>query len=170
MMERGNVIMDIVFMKYRKEDLQIMKEAWNDILDEGVAFPGLDLYDLDTFQAMLHQQDAVTGLYVNDVLQGYYILHPNNIGRCSHVANASYVMLKESRGKHLGKSLVEHSLIEAKQLGFRGMQFNAVVASNTKALHIYETLGFQKIGKIEGGFLLKNGVYSDMYIFYKSLL
>ena len=49
------------------------------------------------------------------------------------------------------------------------MQFNAVVAGNTAALKIYRGAGFQTVGVIPGGFLLKNGVYSDMYILYRPL-
>lgn len=161
--------MQITFHTFHKADLPLMQTAWNEVLEDGVAFPGLDLFDLETFEQMLIEQSAVTCLYKDDQLQGYYILHPNNIGRCSHVANASYVMLKSSRGQHLGKALVEHSLKEAKQLGFKGMQFNAVVVSNIKALHIYESLGFDKIGIIPQGFLLKDGTYSDMYVMYKEL-
>lgn len=106
----------------------------------------------------------------DDVLAGYYILHPNNIGRCSHVANASFILSKAMRGQHLGRPLVENCLQQAKACGFRGMQFNAVVASNLPALHIYQEVGFEKVGTIPGGFLLKDGSYSDMYILYRSLL
>ena len=109
-------------------------------------------------------------MVVEGELQGFYILHPNNIGRCSHVSNASYAMLESSRGKGYGKKLVEHSLIEAKELGYRGMQFNAVVASNKPALHIYKELGFVTVGTIPGGFELKDGTYSDMYVMYKDLI
>ena len=64
---------------------------------------------------------------------------------------------------------MDHSLSLAAELGFRGMQFNAVVAGNTAALKIYRGAGFQTVGVIPGGFLLKNGVYSDMYILYRPL-
>ena len=118
---------------------------------------------------MLSEQTAVICMELDDEMIGYYILHPNNIGRCSHIANASYVLSKNMRGKHLGKYLVKHSIQEAKKQGFQGLQFNAVVASNLSALHIYKQAGFQKIGTIPNGFLLKNGEYSDMYILYLSL-
>ncbi len=159
----------IQFKDYNDKDIELMKDAWNDVLEDGVAFPGLDLFDTSSFKEYLLQQSKVTCMYDNDILLGYYIVHPNNIGRCSHVANASYVMLKASRGKHLGKSLVKQSLIDAKHLGFKGMQYNAVVASNENALHIYDSLGFIRVGIIPKGFLLKNGTYSDMYVMYKGL-
>lgn len=161
--------MELTFRAYTGEDLPELMEIWSDILEDGVAFPGTELYELPEFAAMLEEQSAVTCMFQDGSLAGYYILHPNNIGRCSHVANASYAMKKEFRGRGLGKHLVEHSLSLAAELGFRGMQFNAVVAGNTAALKIYRGAGFQTVGVIPGGFLLKNGVYSDMYILYRPL-
>lgn len=106
-------------------------------------------------------------MYVDKTLVGYYILHPNNIGRCSHVANASYVLDKTMREKHL----VEHSIKTAKESNFRGTQFNAIVESNKSALHTYKSLEFKEVGMIPQGFRLKDGSYSNMYIvLYLSLL
>ena len=158
------------FRKYKKEDLKQMRRMWNVIIDDGVAFPGLELLEEDVFNKMLSEQDAVNCMIIDDQVVGYYILHPNNIGRCSYVANASYVLDKSVRGKHLGKYLVEHSIKTAEELNFRGMQFNAVVESNKPAIHIYKSLGFKEVGMISGGFMLKDGSYSNMYILYLSLL
>lgn len=118
----------------------------------------------------LKQMRRMWNVIIDGQVVGYYILHPNNIGRCSYVANASYVLDKSVRGKHLGKYLVEHSIKTAKELNFRGMQFNAVVESNKPAPHIYKSLGFKEVGMIPGGFMLKDGSYSNMYILYLSLL
>lgn len=158
------------FRSYQEKDLPNMKEMWNVIIEDGVAFPGLDLLSQDEFDEMIKNQDAVNCMIDEDQVVGYYILHPNNIGRCSHVANASYILDKRIRGKHLGKELVGHSIQEAKRLGFRGMQFNAVVESNIPALKIYKSLGFKEVGMIPGGFRLKDGTYSNMYILYLSLI
>ena len=65
---------------------------------------------------------------------GLYILHPNNLGRCGHIANASYAVAGSSRGLHVGEKLVQDCLLQGKQNGFKILQFNAVVASNTSAL------------------------------------
>ena len=160
----------LTFRSYTDADIPAMREMWNVILEDGVAFPGTELYDDAGFAAMLAAQTAVTCMVKDGVLAGYYILHPNNIGRCSHVANASFILSKAMRGQHLGRPLVENCLQQAKACGFRGMQFNAVVASNLPALHIYQEVGFEKVGTIPGGFMLKDGNYSDMYILYRSLL
>ena len=98
-----------------------------------------------------------------------YILHPNNVGRCGHIANASYAVASASRGRHIGGALVEDSLAQARSLGFRLMQFNAVVDANTHARRLYERLGFRPLGRIPGGFLMKDGHYEDIWLYYIEL-
>ena len=100
---------------------------------------------------------------------GLYILHPNNVGRCGHICNASYAVLRESRGLHIGEALVKDCLDRAGKLGFRILQFNAVVASNIHARHLYERLGFSQLGTIPGGFRMKDGRYEDICPYYRKL-
>ena len=161
--------MAISFSEYKREYLAKMTAVWNDILEDGVAFPGVELYEEADFERHLKEQSAATCMLAGDELAGYYILHPNNVGRCSHVANATYCMDKAFRGRGIFSALVEKSLAEAKELGFRGIQFNAVVATNDAAIHTYVKNGFEIIGTIRGGFQLKDGTYSNMYILYRDL-
>ena len=91
--------MEITFRPYAPSDLPWLTALWNDVLADGVAFPGAELYTEPDFAAFLSQQDAVNVLLAGGAPAGYYILHPNNIGRCSHVANASYLMDKRFRGR-----------------------------------------------------------------------
>ncbi|MEO3946115.1 GNAT family N-acetyltransferase [Gorillibacterium sp. CAU 1737] len=160
--------MTIAFRSYQADDARRLREIWNEVLLEGMAFPGEVLYEEKEFEKMLAEQSAVTCLLVENEVAGFYILHPNNIGRCSHVANASYAISKQYRGRKLAEPLVSKSIEQAKELGFRGMQFNAVVAGNTATVHTYQKTGFEIVGTIPGGFRLKNGLYSDMYILYLS--
>ena len=73
-------------------------------------------------------------------------------------------------GLGLGRALVEDSLEQAARKGFRGLQFNAVVASNEGAVHLYEDMGVTRVGTIPGGFVNFMGAYEDMYIYYKNTL
>lgn len=161
--------MTITFSNFHDDNLTQMTRMWNHILLDGQAFPGEELYEPDQFKALLQEQSATTCLLVDEELAGYFILHPNNIGRCSHVANASYVIDERFRGQGLAKLLVEESLKQAKELGFKGMQFNAVVANNIPAIKTYSKLGFEIIGTIRNGFRLKDNTYSHMYIMYCEL-
>ena len=97
---------------------------------------------------------------------GLYILHPNNIGRCRHICNASYAVSSKCRGQHIGEKLVIDCMSKAKELGFRVLQFNAVVESNIHARHLYERLGFVQLGTIPGGFKMKDGHYDNICPYY----
>ena len=111
-----------------------------------------------------------TGIAIdNDKVFGVYILHPNNIGRCGHISNASYAVSKESRGKGIGEALVRDSMEQGKKLGYKILQFNAVVISNTNAHKLYEKIGFNKIGIVKKGYINKNNEYEDIVLYYIDL-
>ena len=93
-------------------------------------------------------------------------MHPNNVGRCGHLSNASYAVKRNSRGKHIGEQLVKHCLEQAKRLEYRVLQFNAVVATNFGAMHLYEKLGFTRLGTVPGGYRLGNGEFEDIVLYY----
>jgi GNAT superfamily N-acetyltransferase len=80
-------------------------------------------------------------------LIGAYYLKPNFVGRAAHIANAGYFVLAAYRGTGVGRALVEHSMMEARRLGFDAMQFNLVFESNP-ARPLYERLGFLEVGRI----------------------
>ena len=154
---------------YCEEDVAAMLHAWNEVVREGVAFPQTEELGPDEGAAFFADQTHC-GVAVEDGrVLGMYILHPNNIGRCGHIANASYAVSSCARGRGIGRTLVTDSLDKAKELGFRVMQFNAVVASNTRARHLYESLGFVPLGIIPGGFRLPDGTYEDICPYYHEL-
>lgn len=97
---------------------------------------------------------------------GLYILHPNNVGRCGHICNASYAVSSKSRGQHIGEKLVLDCIRQAHEEGFRVLQFNAVVRTNTHARRLYERIGFKQLGTIPGGFRMKDGSYEDICPYY----
>ena len=141
-----------------------MIRIWNQVVEDGVAFPQEEQLDEQTGSLFFSQQTECR-VAVQDGTErilGLYILHPNNVGRCGHIANASYAVDRECRGGHIGEKLVLDSLKIAKECGFRILQFNAVVATNTHARHLYERLGFQLLGTIPGGFRMKDGHYEDI--------
>ena len=96
-------------------------------------------------------------------LIGAYYIKPNFVGRAAHIANAGYFVLGAYRGTGVGRSLVEHSLVEARRLGFDAMQFNLVFESNP-ARAMYRQLGFQEIGRVPGAV---DG--EDAIIYWRSL-
>ncbi len=155
--------------KYRTSDLPVIIELWNSVVEAGDAFPQEELLNEETGAAFFAAQSCTVVLEEDDQVLGLYILHPNNVGRCSHIANASYAIDASVRGKHLGEALVFDSIRKARALGFQILQFNAVVESNTHARHLYERIGFQQLGVIPGGFRMKNGKYENICPYYYEL-
>ena len=119
-----------------------MIRIWNEVVEEGIAFPQEECLDMESGAAFFEAQ-SYTGVAETDgKITGLYILHPNNVGRCGHICNASYAVSSDVRGQHIGEKLVMDCLKMARTLGFRVLQFNAVVESNIHARHLYERLGF----------------------------
>lgn len=161
----------IIVRKYEEKDLPAMIRIWNEVVEDGVAFPQEECLDEKTGAEFFAAQTytAVAENRENGQVLGLYILHPNNVGRCGHICNASYAVEREARGLHIGEKLVSDCLRQGRAHGFRILQFNAVVASNTHARHLYERLGFQPLGVIPGGFRMKDGHYEDICPYYHVL-
>ena len=159
--------MSVYVRAYSAGDISVMREIWNEVVCAGNAFPQTEPLKDDVVAESFFASQTYCGVAMqDDEVCGLYILHPNNVGRCAHVANASYAVSSSVRGHGVGACLVKDSLLQADASGFRGLQFNAVVASNTGAIHLYEKLGFVRIGTIPGGFHNAQGIYEDMFIFY----
>ena len=163
--------MEIRVRKYRADDLPAMIRIWNEVVEEGIAFPQEELLDMTSGAAFFGSQSysAVAEDGDSGTIYGLYILHPNNVGRCGHIANASYAVDSACRGKHIGEQLVSDCLVQARNNGFKLMQFNAVVENNTHARHLYERLGFVQVGMIPNGFLMKDGSYQNIFLYYHVL-
>ena len=155
--------------KYTENDLPAMIAIQNEVVEDGIAFPqeepltaesGSDFFASQTYSAVAEEDGKIYGLY---------ILHPNNVGRCGHICNASYAVSSESRGKHIGDLLVKDCLVQAKKCGFGVLQFNAVVESNIHARHLYERLGFVQLGTIPKGFRMKDGHFENICPYYHEL-
>lgn len=163
--------MNINLREFTDNDLPQMVKIWNEIVDEGIAFPQEELLTIDSGREFFGSQ-TYTGIAEDKdtgKIYGLYILHPNNTGRCGHICNASYAVASEMRGLHIGEKLVLHCMEQGRLHGFRILQFNAVVATNIHARHLYERLGFIQLGTIKGGFRMKDGHYEDICPYYHEL-
>ena len=154
---------------YRPSDMADMIRIWNEVVEEGIAFPQEECLDPESGSAFFSGQSHTGVAQIDGRIVGLYILHPNNVGRCGHICNASYAVSSDARGRHIGEQLVLDSLAVGKRLGFRVLQFNAVVESNIHARHLYERLGFQQLGTIPGGFRMKDGRYENICPYYREL-
>jgi len=155
--------------RYTRDDLPGLREVWNEVVRDGMAFPQLEELTDEAARGFFAAQDFTAVAEDGGKVLGLYILHPNNVGRCGHQANASYAVSSAARGRGIGEALVRHSLSTAAELGYRLLIFNAVVATNTSAIALYEKLGFQRIGMVPGGFRQKDGAWVDTIMYYHEL-
>jgi ribosomal protein S18 acetylase RimI-like enzyme len=105
----------------------------------------------------------------NGVILGSYFIKSNQPGLGSHIANCGYMVHPAARDKGIGGKLCEHSLDIAKELGYKGMQYNIVVSTNTQAVELWKKYGFRIIGTIPGGFNHIRLGYVDAYIMFREI-
>ena len=159
----------MIVRPYTSADIPAMMEIWNEVVRDGVAFPQVDELTCEAAEAFFVEQSHCGVAEADGEVVGMYILHPNNIGRCGHICNASYAVRSRMRGLHIGEALVKDCLEQGKALGFTILQFNAVVRTNTYARRLYEKLGFVQLGIIPGGFRMPDGHYEDIVPYYHTL-
>ena len=156
-----------MIIRYEKKYAREAASVWNEVVEGGIAFPQENVMDEREADEFFSSQ-SYTALAIdeNGEVTGLYILHPNNVGRCGHICNASYAVRSDMRGKHIGEALVSDCIKKAAEIGFGILQFNAVVATNKAALSLYKKLGFVQLGTIPNGFRLKSGEYEDIIPHY----
>lgn len=155
--------------KINDELLEESMNVWNEIVLEKNAFPQEECLNLASAKDFFDSQTFSGACVVDGHVAGVYILHPNNVGRCGHICNASYAVSKMFRGQKIGQELVLDCIKKAKEVGYKILQFNAVVATNVPALNLYKKLGFIKLGVIKNGFKLDDGTYLDIIPHYIEL-
>lgn len=163
-----NSTINITIKPYDKSNIKEAAAIWNEVVEEGVAFPQKEPLTEESGHRFFMEQ-SFTGIAVEEgsgEIVGLYVLHPNNVGRCGHICNASYAVKSGRRGQRIGEKLVTHCMEKARELGYGILQFNAVVKSNESALRLYKKLGFVQLGTIPGGFLMKDGTYEDIIPHY----
>ena len=118
--------------------------------------------------------DAPAATYVacatDGRIVGTYYIKRNQPGLGGHVCNCGYVVAADARGRGVAAAMCEHSQREARAQGFRGMQFNLVVATNDGAIRLWQRLGFAIVGTLPGAFLHARAGYVDAFVMYKSLV
>jgi len=100
---------------------------------------------------------------------GCHYLRPNQTGNGDHVCNAGYCTLPEARGKGMARAMLEHSLAEARRQGYRAMQYNFVVATNTRAIDIWTRVGFRTVGRLPRAFRHPEEGPVDALVMWKDL-
>ncbi len=141
------------------------------VLDEGTSFAlAEDLDEAATAAAWLEGAPArcVLACRAGEVV-GVAKMGPNRPGRGAHVATASFIVDATARGLGIGRRLGGHVVEWARTAGYRGIQFNAVVATNRPAMALWRSLGFAEVGRVPGAFSHPDLGYVDLCVLYLDL-
>jgi L-amino acid N-acyltransferase YncA len=154
------------------DDLNALQVILNEVIEDGTAFLAEEAKSLEETKQMWLA--APVEAYVacdqaSGEILGAYLIKPNFPGRGAHIANATYMVKRSQHGRGIGRLLGAHSLEQARQAGYRAIQFNAVVSTNRAAVSLWEKLGFARTGTVPNGFRLRDGRTVDLYIMYRSL-
>lgn len=117
----------------------------------------------------LAPQHEVQVAVENSEIMGAYYLRANNAGGGAHVANCGYMVAGEATGRGVARTMCAHSLARAKERGFRAMQFNFVIATNERAVRLWQAMGFAIVGRLPGAFAHPTYGYVDALVMYRGL-
>ena len=146
---------------------------WHDIVAEGASYTR----DPDTDEATarrLWMLPAPARVFVavdraDQVVLGTAVLKPNQPGLGDHVANASFMVAPAAAGRGVGRRLAGHVLAEAGTAGYQAMQFNAVVETNTAAVALWRSLGFEVLATVPGAFRHRTLGQVGLHVMYRGL-
>jgi L-amino acid N-acyltransferase YncA len=147
--------------------------CWDPGMDAGAGrrewLPGPDGHDPTLKVYVAVEEDGDGAVQGENAVLGSAQLHANRGGNGSHVANASFLVAPSAGGRGIGRALAEHVLAEARSQGYRSMQFNAVVETNTRAVALWRSLGFGIVGTVPEAFDHPDAGPTGLHIMYRRL-
>lgn len=151
-------------------DWSALWPTWHAVVAAGDTYTfAPDTASDDARALWLPPSPAETWLAEDGGVHGTYVLKPNQLGPGAHVANASFMVASPAQGRGVGRALAEHCLDRARELGYAAMQFNAVVATNKRAIALWESLGFATVGRIPGAFRHPTEGEVDLLVMHRHL-
>lgn len=166
--------MDLEIRRATDDDFEGIWEIFERVAADGDTFPhSTDVSRDEAFEYWM-RPPRITYVAVaplansgNSAIVGMYYLRPNQESLGAHVANAGYCVHAGYRGHGIGRSLAEHSIAEARDLGFLAMQYNLVVSTNHRALELWKSCGFEVVGTLEKAFRHKDLGLVDAMVMYQ---
>ncbi len=128
--------------------------------------------DVTRAEALAYWRNAGHAVFVAEderQIVGTYYLRANNKGGGAHVANCGYMVPPAASGRGVARAMCEHSLVEARSRGFSAMQFNFVIASNERAVRLWQACGFAIVGRLPGAFRHPRLGDVDAYVMHRAL-
>jgi ribosomal protein S18 acetylase RimI-like enzyme len=128
--------------------------------------------DMDKQSALAYWLSTEHEIFVaqdQDEIVGTYFLQANQKGGGGHIANCGYMTAVSATGRGVARAMCAHSLDRARERGFRSMQYNFVISSNERAVRLWQSFGFEIVGRLPGAFLHPTLGYVDTYIMFRDL-
>ncbi len=153
-----------------RKDFEVIYPIFEEIVREGETYP----YTRDTGYTEAYHiwmkvpQETYLVEAEGEVIATYY-LKPNQPGQGAHVCNCGYMVASYARGRGIAANMCLHSQQRAAALGYRAMQFNLVVSSNTAAVALWHKMGFETVGRLPGAFAHPKLGEVDALVMYKVL-
>ncbi|QMS88641.1 GNAT family N-acetyltransferase [Nostoc edaphicum CCNP1411] len=158
------------------QDHEVVRALLNLVIVEGKTYPQKQPLSPTEFSTYWLSKDAfvvrpsvVDPTHKPKEILGAFYLKPNFPGRCSHICNAGFIVQPELRGQGLGRFMGEAMLSIAAHLGYEAVMFNLVFETNIPSITLWQSLGFEIIGRIPGAVKLENEQVVDALILYHTL-
>ncbi|GAA5177229.1 GNAT family N-acetyltransferase [Rugosimonospora acidiphila] len=151
------------------EDWPLIWPIWHRVVSSGETY----CWDPDTDQTTARRlwmlpQPAEVWVAAEETVVGTAVLKPNQPGLGDHVANASFMVDPDAAGRGVGRELGRHIIDRAKALGYRAMQFNAVVSTNERAVRLWQSLGFEIVGTVPRAYRHSRHGLVDLHVMHQS--
>lgn len=163
----------------RPSETEVVRALLNDIVQAGDTYPQASPLTSEEFASYWLKGDAFVVRLCQELqgsgpraaaIAGAFYLKPNFPGRCSHIGNAGFIVAPRMRGQGIGRLMGEAMLALACDRGYRGIMYNLIFETNQPSLRLWETLGFETLGRIPGAVRLSGDRYVDAIMLYKSLV
>ncbi|RIX30136.1 GNAT family N-acetyltransferase [Amnibacterium setariae] len=139
------------------------------IVEDGETYAYPSGLSSDEARALWMGQHRVVVAEDDGRVLGSATMGPNRPGRGAHVGTASFMVDGAARGRGVGRALGEHVLAWSKEAGFRAVQFNAVVETNTAAVALWRSLGFRIIGTVPEAFDSRRHGLVGLHVMHRAL-
>lgn len=160
----------LVIRRASDADFDAIWEIFHEVVSAGETYPFALETTKEEARAIWMQTPTATYVALTEgQMVGTYYLKPNQPSLGSHVCNAGYMVKGQARGQGVGRAMGLHSLQEARQVGFRAMQFNLVVATNQGAIKLWQDLGFSIVGTLPKAFNHRRLGLVDALVMYQLL-
>jgi ribosomal protein S18 acetylase RimI-like enzyme len=128
--------------------------------------------DMDRESALAYWLSPAHEVFVaedNTEIVGTYFLKANQKSGGAHVANCGYITARHATGRGVARAMCAHSLDRARERGFRAMQFNFVVSTNERAVRLWQSFGFEIVGRLPGAFQHPTLGFVDAFVMYRQV-